>query len=74
MAISAKDRLSVTLRFLATGETFKSLGFQYRMGSTTVSQIVISTCEALYEVMKEDYLKTPTSEAAWRAVAASDGQ
>ncbi|KAK7160675.1 hypothetical protein R3I93_008363 [Phoxinus phoxinus] len=70
MAISAKDRLSVTLRFLATGETFKSLGFQYRMGSTTVSQIVISTCEALYEVMKEDYLKTPTSEAAWRAVAA----
>ncbi|XP_034542105.1 uncharacterized protein LOC117814732 [Notolabrus celidotus] len=40
------------------------------MGSTTVSQIILSTCEALYEVMKEDYLKTPTSEAAWRAIAA----
>ncbi|KAK0133221.1 putative nuclease HARBI1 [Merluccius polli] len=51
-------------------ETFKSLGFQYRMGTTTVSQIVLSSCEALYEVMKEDYLKTPTSEAAWRAIAA----
>ncbi|XP_036436857.1 protein ANTAGONIST OF LIKE HETEROCHROMATIN PROTEIN 1-like [Colossoma macropomum] len=68
-AISARERLSVTLRFLATGETFQPLGFQYRIGSTTVSQIVLSTCEALYEVMKDDYLKTPTSEASWRAIA-----
>uniref|UniRef100_UPI003AAFE7A5 uncharacterized protein n=1 Tax=Centroberyx gerrardi TaxID=166262 RepID=UPI003AAFE7A5 len=68
-AISARQRLSVTLRFLATGESFRSLSFQYRIGRTTISEIVMETCEALYDVLKEDHLKTPTAEAEWREVA-----
>ncbi|KAI2647998.1 Adenylosuccinate synthetase 1, chloroplastic [Labeo rohita] len=55
-SISAKERLSVTLRFLATGESFKSLGFQFRLGSTTIGKIVEETC-VLHNVMKDDYLK-----------------
>ncbi|KAG1967077.1 hypothetical protein F2P79_002690 [Pimephales promelas] len=37
-AIPPRERLSLTLRFLATGEAFKSLRFQYRMGTSTISQ------------------------------------
>ncbi|KAM6937853.1 uncharacterized protein FYW49_000093 [Xenentodon cancila] len=69
LAISPRERLSLTLRFLATGETFQSLRFQYRIGTSTISQIVMETCTALHEVLKEDFLKTPSTEAEWRAVA-----
>ncbi|XP_057206181.1 uncharacterized protein LOC130564252 [Triplophysa rosa] len=69
-AISPKDRLSVTLRFLATGETFNSLSFQYRIGSTTtLSRIVMETCSALTSVLREKYLKTPKTESEWKAIA-----
>nr|XP_055051363.1 uncharacterized protein LOC129437215 [Misgurnus anguillicaudatus] len=68
-AILPRERLSLTLRFLATGETFKSLRFQYRMGTSTISQIVFETCSALYKVMKDDFLKTPSTEAEWRTIA-----
>ncbi|XP_030208666.1 protein ANTAGONIST OF LIKE HETEROCHROMATIN PROTEIN 1-like isoform X2 [Gadus morhua] len=68
-AISARQRLSVTLRFLATGESFRSLSFQYRIGRSTVGLIVMETCEALYNVLKEDHMKTPTTESEWREIA-----
>ncbi|KAF3844273.1 hypothetical protein F7725_013614, partial [Dissostichus mawsoni] len=51
------ERLMVTLRFLATGESFKSLSYQFRMGVSTIGQFVPETCTAIYEVLKEKYLK-----------------
>ncbi|XP_060771613.1 uncharacterized protein LOC132882527 [Neoarius graeffei] len=68
-AISPRERLSITLRFLATGETFNSLSFQYRIGSTTVSKIVMETCTAITSVLCEEYLKTPSTDAEWKAIA-----
>ncbi len=35
----------------------QSLRFQYRVGTSTISQIVMDTCAALYQVLKEDFLK-----------------
>ncbi|XP_067272827.1 uncharacterized protein si:dkey-121j17.6 isoform X2 [Pseudorasbora parva] len=68
-AISPRDRLSVTLRYLASGETFSSLSSQYQIGASTISQIVMETCAALHQVMKNDFLKTPSTEAEWRTIS-----
>lgn len=68
-AITARERLSVMLRFLATGESFASLSFQYKIGRSTVSGIIQETCEALYLVLKDIYMKTPVTEVEWREVA-----
>ncbi|KAJ8273413.1 hypothetical protein GJAV_G00101350 [Gymnothorax javanicus] len=68
-AVSPRDRLSLTLQFLATGESFKSVGFQCRLGASTVSQIVMETCAALYQVMEKHFLTTPSTEAEWRKIA-----
>ena len=38
--ISAPERLVLTLRFLAKGESFKSLSFQFRISNRTISYIV----------------------------------
>uniref|UniRef100_A0A667WK21 DDE Tnp4 domain-containing protein n=1 Tax=Myripristis murdjan TaxID=586833 RepID=A0A667WK21_9TELE len=56
-AITAKERLALTLRFLATGESFSSLSFQFRIGESTVSMIVSQTCEALHRTLCDEYLK-----------------
>ncbi|KAF3835412.1 hypothetical protein F7725_027970, partial [Dissostichus mawsoni] len=55
--ISVGERLMVTLQFLATGESFKSLSYQFRVGVSTIRQFVPETCTAIYEVLKEKYLK-----------------
>uniref|UniRef100_A0A1Y1M993 Transposase Helix-turn-helix domain-containing protein n=1 Tax=Photinus pyralis TaxID=7054 RepID=A0A1Y1M993_PHOPY len=56
-AISAKDRLSVTLRYLATGESYKSLSFSFRMGQSTIAGIIPEVCIAIYNNLKNQYLK-----------------
>ena len=45
--VKANERLTLTLCFLATGETFRSLGFHFRISRSAISYIVISVCEAL---------------------------
>lgn len=68
-SIKPDERMAVTLRFLATGETFKSLEYHFRMSRTTISAIVVETCEAIYQLVGKTYLKTPSTESEWVSVA-----
>ena len=45
--ISAAERLTLTVRFLASGETFQSLCVQFRMDRVTISSIVREVCQAV---------------------------
>ncbi|KAJ8414344.1 hypothetical protein AAFF_G00052140 [Aldrovandia affinis] len=67
--ISPGKRLVVTLRFLETGESFKSLSSQFRIAQPTLSLIIPETCRVIYEVLKDKYLKCPTSVEEWQQVA-----
>lgn len=51
------ERLTVALKFLATGESNLSLCHQFRMGKTTVSRIIKQTIKALYKEFRHEYLK-----------------
>ena len=63
--IPAAERLALTLRFLATGDSQQSLSFSFRIGKATVSKIISETCEAIYKVLKEKYLSAPETAAEW---------
>ena len=67
--IKANERLALTLRFLATGETFRSLGFRFRISRSALSYIVISVCEALINHLGNLCLKTPSTNEEWMFVA-----
>ena len=67
--ISPQTRLTVTLRFLALGDGFRSLSHQFRIGLSTCREIVRDTCKAIAKVLMAEYLKTPTTRQEWLNIA-----
>lgn len=56
-SISAHERLSVTLRFLATGRSYEDLKFSAIISPQALGKNIPETCEALYKVLRRDYFK-----------------
>lgn len=54
-AITPTERLLVTLRYLATGDSFISLMYLFRISKQTISFIVADVCKAIIEALP-DYL------------------
>ncbi|KAL2095653.1 hypothetical protein ACEWY4_007801 [Coilia grayii] len=66
--IEAKQRLAVTLRFLATGDSFSSLAFSYRMGESAVALCVEETCKAVVRRLLSSQMPEPKTQD-WLAMA-----
>ena len=54
--------------FLATGDAYTGLKARFRLGLATVHKCIKETCEAIWEVLKDDVLPTPTEES-WKEIA-----
>ncbi|KAK3912335.1 Protein ANTAGONIST OF LIKE HETEROCHROMATIN PROTEIN 1 [Frankliniella fusca] len=61
-SVSPALRLSLTLRYLASGDSMVSLHYLYRVGKATITHIIPETCEALWNALKQDVLSLPTVE------------
>ena len=68
--ISAPEILVIIIRFLATGESFRPLSFQFRMSDKIISHIVQEVCNTIIKVLVPRFLKTPSSEKEWKSVTA----
>ena len=66
LPIAPDEKLAITLSFLATGESYKSFQYQFRIHHTTISRFVPL---AIYSCLKEKYLKMPRTEEEWKSVA-----
>nr|CAI5842494.1 unnamed protein product [Callosobruchus analis] len=67
--ISARSKLEVTLRFLSTGESFRSLMYATRIHETTISRFVPEVCQAIANALKIKYLKFPKTVTDWQQIA-----
>ncbi|CAH2108869.1 unnamed protein product [Euphydryas editha] len=64
VTIPSKIRLAVTLRYLATGDSYRSLHYLFKMSHQVISNIVRECCAALISVLK-NMIKLPENENEW---------
>lgn len=55
-ALSPRLKLEVTLRYLATGDSYKSLYYLFRVSPSIMSTFIPQVCDAIYEALA-DYIK-----------------
>lgn len=53
-AIQPADQLAVTLRFLATGDSFASLMYLHRISKSSICNIIMNVCEALLKTLSDE--------------------
>ena len=68
-AISAAERLTLTVHYLAYGGTQQSMSFSYRISRSTVSLIVKETCTAIWDALHQVYLRKPQGSEDWKNIS-----
>ncbi|XP_016843176.1 uncharacterized protein LOC107981577 [Nasonia vitripennis] len=58
--IMPEERLVLTLRFVATGNTYSELAFSFKMGIKTFSNIISETMNCLWSVLSPLQMAVPS--------------
>ena len=64
--ISVGEQLALTIRYLATGESYTSLCCQFRLGRSTISKFLPEVCRAIQDEFTREYLRCPTTPDEWK--------
>lgn len=56
LSIPANERLALTLRYLATGDSFASLSLLFKVSKSSISSIIPEVCTAIIDEL-QDYIK-----------------
>ena len=67
--ISPGERLTLTLRYLATGKSHRSLSFQFRISRRTISYIIQEAFRAIIKNLSGIYLRIPDTPERWNNIA-----
>ena len=67
--VSASERLAITLRYLATGDSMQTIAFSYCLGHSTVCNIIDHTCDKIWDGLSKKYLQSPNSETDWKKIS-----
>ncbi|KAM4045383.1 uncharacterized protein ACNLHF_009211 [Anomaloglossus baeobatrachus] len=62
LSISPEERFMATLRFLATGQSFSALHFDFLLGRSTIAVIVRHTCDMIWQHLKEEMMPQPNRQ------------
>lgn len=67
--LSVGLKLAVTLRFLASGDSYTSLQYSFRVSKTAICRFVPKVCQAIIDIYKPEVLKCPRTPEEWNQVA-----
>ncbi|XP_034059839.1 uncharacterized protein LOC117538335 [Gymnodraco acuticeps] len=62
MSIDPAERLAICLRYLATGDSYATIAFSYRVGRSTVAVIVKEVAGAIWTALVEECMPVPQVE------------
>lgn len=66
-------KLVITLRHLATGASYKSLEYNFRVSSSAICKFVPEVCKAIYNEYRQEMFAMPQDQDQWRDVAKQYG-
>uniref|UniRef100_A0AAV2JI03 Transposase Helix-turn-helix domain-containing protein n=1 Tax=Knipowitschia caucasica TaxID=637954 RepID=A0AAV2JI03_KNICA len=64
-SIPAEEHLSICLRFLATGDSYRTIAGSFRAGISTVSMLIPDVVAAIWDCLVEEFMAVPGAEE-WR--------
>ena len=62
-------QVAITLRFLATGDTYISIGYAFRVAPNTISKVIPATCRAIVASYGDEVIQLPATPEEWKKVA-----
>ena len=68
-AIEPGLKLAVTLRYLATGDNYRSLCYAFRIGVSTISTFLPAVCRAITEAFNAEVFPEEWTEDRWKTIA-----
>ncbi|KAL7385137.1 hypothetical protein ABVT39_016381 [Epinephelus coioides] len=67
LILLAAERLSICLRYLATGDSYRTIANSFRVGVSSVSRIVADVVSAIWDCLVGEFMAMPTTEE-WRSI------
>ena len=67
-----EEKLPITLRFLATGESYKSLMYQYCVSDSTVSKLLPVECDIISKVFIDEFMHILSTKNDWLRIATEE--
>ena len=61
-------KLAITLRYLAIGNSYRSLQYGFRVSFSTIYLLIPEVCEAIIEEYAEEVLSCPVTAVEWKPV------
>ena len=62
-------RIAITLHYMATGDSYKSLQYGFWAAHNTISKIIPETCDAIVLELLDEVMHCPNSPEEWKEVA-----
>ncbi len=62
-------KVAITLQYLATGDSYHSLMYNFRVANNTISSIVRDICQTIIDKYAREVIVAPTTEAEWLQIA-----
>ena len=66
--LSPELKLAVTLRHLASGDSYPTLQFSFRVARLTINRFVPEVCDAIIRAYRDEVMTCPTSPVDWLEV------
>ena len=67
-SIKPNEQYCLFLRYIASGESFRSLEYQFQISRRTISRVISTVAKSIIHEMQVAYLKTPNTVANLRKI------
>ena len=67
--IGPSERLSLTLRYLSTGDSHVTIGSSFRISPTGIGRIINETSLVIWNILMPIYLQVPHTVEEWKKIA-----